>query len=280
MDVDYYLKNSYKVSELITKEYSTSFSLATSLMEKEKRKAIYAIYGFVRLADEVVDSFHGYDQLFLFNNLEEQLHYAFQHGISTNTILASFVDTVHRYHISHEHVRAFMDSMRLDLTQTDYTSNEELSHYIYGSADVVGLMCLRVFCDGDEPLSQQLEYSAQKLGSAFQKVNFLRDLNSDKEGLGRSYFPEVCNNTFDEQSKRAIENSIERDFDDALPGIRRLPGRSKLSVLLAYYYYRSLLNKIKKSTPECLLSKRLRIHDGVKYQILAKVLIQYKLKRI
>ena len=191
MSVAFYIENSYKVSELITKKYSTSFSLATSVLEKEKRKAIYAIYGFVRLADEIVDSLHTYDKPFLLAKLNEDLAYAMQNGISTNLILASFVDTVKKYNIKKEHIDAFMQSMEYDLTKTNYSETSDLNNYIYGSADVVGLMCLNVFCNGNEALYNELEYPAQKLGSAFQKVNFIRDLREDTGDLGRNYFPEI-----------------------------------------------------------------------------------------
>ena len=271
MNVEFYIENSYKLSELITKKYSTSFSLATSLLEKDKRKAIYAIYGFVRLVDEIVDSFHGYDKPFLLSNLNEQLQYALENGISTNTVLAAFADTVRKYNIAPQHIAAFMESMKFALTKTRYTSTEELNTYIYGSADVVGLMCLKVFCNGNQTLYDQLEYSAQKLGSAFQKVNFLRDLKDDNCELGRTYFPEITNNRFDKTSKQLIEQSIEKDFNDAWIGVKRLPGRAKLAVGLAYFYYRTLFDKIKKTKPEIILSERVRINNLRKHLILLRV---------
>lgn len=278
MNVGFYIDNSYKLSELITKEYSTSFSMATSLLEKDKRKAIYAIYGFVRLADEIVDSFNGYNNTFLLNNLNEQLQYALENGISNNMVLAAFVDTVIKYNISPKHIEAFMESMKYDLTKAEYTSTEELNTYIYGSADVVGLMCLKVFCNGNQLLYDQLEKSAQKLGSAFQKVNFLRDLKDDSNELGRSYFPEITNNKFDKASKLLIEQSIENDFDEAWIGIKQLPGRSKLAVALAFFYYKTLFDKIKKTKPETILSKRVRINNLKKYLILVRVGVMYKTK--
>lgn len=278
MNVGFYIENSYKLSELITKEYSTSFSMATSLLEKDKRKAIYAIYGFVRLADEIVDSFNGYDKTFLLSNLNEQLQYALENGISNNTVLAAFVDTVRKYNISPKHIEAFMESMKYDLTKAEYTSTEELNTYIYGSADVIGLMCLKVFCNGNQLLYDQLEKSAQKLGSAFQKVNFLRDLKDDNNELGRSYFPEITNNKFDKASKLPIEQSIENDFDEAWIGIKQLPGRSKLAVALAFFYYKTLFDKIKKTKPETILSKRVRINNLKKYLILVRVGVMYKTK--
>lgn len=278
MNVGFYIENSYKLSELITKEYSTSFSMATSLLEKDKRKAIYAIYGFVRLADEIVDSFNGYDKTFLLSNLNEQLQYALENGISNNMVLAAFVDTVIKYNISPKHIEAFMESMKSDLTKAEYTSTEELNTYIYGSADVVGLMCLKVFCNGNQLLYDQLEKSAQKLGSAFQKVNFLRDLKDDNNELGRSYFPEITNNKFDKASKLLIEQSIENDFEEAWIGIKQLPGRSKLAVALAFFYYKTLFDKIKKTKPDTILSKRVRINNLKKYLILVRVGVMYKTK--
>ncbi|NCC98079.1 MAG: phytoene/squalene synthase family protein [Bacteroidia bacterium] len=280
MNVEFYIENSYKLSELITKEYSTSFSMSTSLLEKEKRKAIYAIYGFVRLADEIVDGFDGYDKDFLLSDLNEHLQYALEKGISSNTILAAFADTVRKYNISPKHIEAFMESMKYDLTKAEYTSTEELNTYIYGSADVVGLMCLKVFCNGNQVLYDQLEKSAQKLGSAFQKVNFLRDLKDDNNELGRSYFPEITNNKFDKDSKLLIEQSIENDFNEAWFGIKQLPGKSKLAVALAYFYYKTLFDKIKKTKPETILSKRIRINNLKKYLILVRVGVMYKTKLI
>lgn len=280
MSVVFFIENSYKISELLTKQYSTSFSLATSLLEKEQRRAIYAVYGFVRLADEIVDSFHGFDMPFLLQKLQEDLQYALDNTISTNMVLAAFADTVNRYSISREHIQAFMDSMKYDLTKTEYSSPDELNTYIYGSADVVGLMCLRIFCNGDSSLYQSLESPAQKLGSAFQKVNFIRDLKDDMQNLGRSYFPELSEKPFDHNSKKIIESSIEKDFEAAWHGVRQLPGRSKLAVALAFFYYKSLFVKIKRSSPEKIMSQRLRISDFTKYLIIVKTSFLYCTKLI
>ncbi|MGC9150853.1 MAG: phytoene/squalene synthase family protein [Microbacter sp.] len=280
MNVEFYMENSYQIAEFITKRYSTSFSLATSLLKKEQRKAIFAIYGFVRLADEIVDSFHAFDKAFLLHDLNLQLYSALEQGISSNIIVAAFVDTIKKYHIELRHINAFMESMKNDLTETDYVKREDFTKYVYGSADVVGLMCLKVFCDGNQMLYDQLEYAAQKLGSAFQKVNFLRDLHSDKTELGRTYFPEIVNRPFDHQTKQLIEKSIEDDFNEAWIGIRQLPGRSKLAVALAYFYYQSLFQKIKRSSPDRLLSERVRIHNMKKYWIMLKVAFLYKTKLI
>lgn len=280
MSVEFFIENSYKVSKLITKEYSTSFSLATSFLEKEHRRAIYAVYGFVRLADEIVDSFHDFDKAFLLQKLNEDLHYALENRISTNIILVSFADTVQKFNISKEHIQAFMDSMSSDLTKSEFHNSTELEKYIYGSADVVGLMCLKVFCNGQTSLYEKIEIPAQKLGSAFQKVNFIRDLKEDMQELGRSYFPEISGKSIDKESKSQIEDSIEKDFKEAWNGVKQLPGKSKLAVALAYYYYKALFKKIKRSSPEKMISKRIRISNFKKYMILIKVVILYKTNQI
>ncbi|MDD2411287.1 MAG: phytoene/squalene synthase family protein [Bacteroidales bacterium] len=276
MSVEFFIDNSYKVSKLITKEYSTSFSLASSFLEKEHRRAIYAVYGFVRLADEIVDSFHDFDKVFLLQKLNEDMHYALENQISTNVILVAFTDTVKKYNISREHIQSFMNSMSSDLTKSEFHNSKELEKYIYGSADVVGLMCLKIFCDGQTSLYQTLEVPAQKLGSAFQKVNFIRDLKEDMQDLGRTYFPEISDKPFDLESKKLIEESIEKDFKEAWIGVKQLPGRSKLAVALAYYYYKTLFEKIKRTSPEKMISKRIRISNFKKKMILIKVMILYK----
>lgn len=280
MSTVFFIENSYRVSELITKQYSTSFSMATALLEKEKRKAIYALYGFVRLADEIVDSFHEFDKLYLFQKLENDLQYAFENNISTNPILLAFVHTVKKYNINREHIQAFMESMKCDLTKKEYLNTQELNTYIYGSADVIGLMCLKVFCNGEDNFYNKLEIPAQKLGSAFQKVNFLRDLKDDTQKLGRNYFPEISNKLLDMNSKKLIEASIKKDFDEAWIGITQLPGRSKLAVAIAYFYYLELFDKLKRTSPNEILSTRQRISDAKKYLILMKVGIMYKTKLI
>ncbi|MGQ9848240.1 MAG: phytoene/squalene synthase family protein [Bacteroidales bacterium] len=280
MSIDFYIQNSYKISKLITKQYSTSFSLATSLLEQNKKLAIYAIYAFVRLADEIVDSFHGYDKAFLLQKLKEDLDYALKNGISTNTVLTSFADTIKKYNISLDYVDAFMKSMEKDLVKSEYVNDEDIKTYIYGSADVVGLMCLRVFCNGDNDLFDKLKYSAQKLGSAFQKVNFLRDLREDIDVLGRSYFPEISNYSFNKETKQLIELSIQKDFDEAWIGLRQIPGRSKLAVALAFYYYKSLFLKIKQTPPDIVQKKRIRISNVRKYLITIKVFFLYITKMI
>lgn len=280
MSVNLYFDVSYKISKLITKKYSTSFSLATSLLEKDVRYAIYAVYGFVRLADEIVDSFHDFDKAFLLNKLNDDLNYALENGISDNPVLASFAKTVREYDIDIKYINAFMDSMKFDLNKLDYKNHGELEKYIYGSANVVGLMCLKVFCNKQQELFDKLEHPAEKLGSAFQKVNFLRDLKNDINNLGRTYFPEISKNTFNEETKSMIEESIEKDFKEAHKGIKKLPGRSKLAVALAYYYYTILFLKIRKTTAKNVISKRIRISNLKKYFIFLKVWFMYKTKMI
>ncbi len=280
MNVDFYIDSSYDISKLVTKKYSTSFSLATSLLEEDKRRAVYAVYGFVRLADEIVDSLHGYDKSFLLKKLYEDLNYALENGISTNPIIVAFASTVKKYDINQDHIRAFMNSMEYDLSKTNYSNVKDLNEYIYGSADSVGLMCLKIFCYDKPSLYESLEFSAQRLGSAFQKVNFLRDLKDDLNGLGRSYFPEIIESKLNQENKRQIELSIKKDFDDALVGVKQLPGRSKLAVALAYYYYNGLLKKIVNTPPEKIMDKRMRISNFRKYLIILKTVILYKTKLI
>lgn len=214
----------------------------------------------------------------MLDKLTIDLDYALENNISTNTILMAFADTAHKHEIEREHISAFMDSMRADLTKSKYETTKDLDHYIYGSANVVGLMCLKVFCSRNKDLYLSLESAAQKLGSAFQKVNFLRDLKEDLNDLGRVYFPELRQQGFNVESKRIIEASIQKDFDDAWVGITKLPGRSKLAVALAYFYYRNLFLKIKKMSPQVVLSKRIRISNFSKQLIVLKVALMYKIK--
>ena len=272
-NIDFFKQTCYRISELITKKYSTSFSLAVSLLEKEERKAIYAIYGFVRLADEIVDSFDGFDKEFLLEKLKSDLDYALLNGISTNPVILAFVDTVKKYRIEKKFIDAFIRSMEYDLYKTNYKTQHELEQYIYGSAEVVGLMCLKVFCKEDENLFSELVPYAKSLGSAFQKVNFLRDINADMNKLGRIYFPEFHSSPFDEKNKQTIIYSIEKDFEHAKKGIKKLPGKAKLAVSLAYHYYRSLLNKIKKVPVSEILSRRIRVPNLQKIAIFLKVYV-------
>ncbi|MFO7656055.1 MAG: phytoene/squalene synthase family protein [Bacteroidales bacterium] len=271
---------SIKTSRLITRSYSTSFSLATRMFDEETRDAIYSIYGFVRVADEIVDTFHGYDKVHLLAKFKEDYHDALKHGISSNPVLNAFQYTVKKYGISEEHVLAFLNSMKADLTKNDYFNQSETNEYIYGSADVVGLMCLKVFCNGDQELYNKLKLSAMKLGSAFQKVNFLRDLKNDIENLGRRYFPELTENQLDNRIKNQLIADIQSDFEVAFTGIRHLPGRSKLAVLIAYYYYRSLLRKIQHTPARNVINSRIRISNIRKFLLLMKASFDYKLKLI
>ncbi|MGK9476319.1 phytoene/squalene synthase family protein [Melioribacter sp. OK-6-Me] len=280
MSLELYSKTSFKISGLITRQYSTSFSWATFFLDKEKRNAIYAIYGFVRLADEIVDTFHGFDKPFLLNKLKEDLYYAIENGISTNPILMSFSETVRKYGITREQIDSFLNSMESDLTKKNYKNQYEINKYVYGSADVVGLMCLKVFCNNNFELYKKLEIPAQKLGSAFQKVNFLRDLRNDIYELNRNYFPEIKDRVFDENSKKNIEKEIEADFTEAYRGICHLPGRAKLAVAIAYFYYKTLFEKIKKAKPDHVLTKRMRISNVRKIFILLKVIILFITNRI
>ncbi|HEX2935424.1 MAG TPA: phytoene/squalene synthase family protein [Bacteroidales bacterium] len=268
---------SFKTSKLITNTYSTSFSLATRLFDSETREAIYNIYGFVRVADEIVDTFHGYDKAYLLEKFENDYYDAINLGISINPVLHSFQTTVKKYNIPYEYVRAFMQSMKADLDIDKYTTRAQMNEYVYGSADVVGLMCLKVFCKGNDDLFQQLKVSAMKLGSAFQKVNFLRDLKDDTENLGRNYFPELSYTALTESVKLLLIQDIENDFAVALRGIKMLPGRSKLAVLIAYYYYMNLLRKIKRTPAPSILKSRIRVSNAQKIGTLIKASISYKL---
>ncbi len=270
----------FKISELVTRKYSTSFYTASLLYNKKVRKHIFSIYGFVRFADEIVDSFHSYDKEKLLSDFERDCIEAIQIGISLNPILHSFQETMRKFNIPYDYVDAFLNSMRLDLNKTTYSSKAEIKDYIYGSAEVVGLMCLKVFCEKNEKLFNELKDYAIKLGSAFQKVNFLRDIKNDTKNLGRIYFPELVNKKFDEETKRIIIEDIENDFAEALKGIKRLPYNSKLAVYIAYLYYMDLLKKIQKSPAEEILSRRIRVNDFKKLILILRAIIDYKLKRI
>jgi len=245
-------------SRITTRAYSTSFTLGILFLNKRLRAPIYSIYGFVRCADEIVDSFHGYDQKQLFNSFRQSVDEALRDKISLNPILNSFQSVVHQYKISREWIDTFLDSMEMDLYKRNY-SDEEYRKYIYGSAEAVGLMCLHVFTERDEDLFCKLQPYAMKLGAAFQKINFLRDLRSDHKELGRIYFPDVDLQNFSPLVKDKLEREIEADFNEALKGIRQLPVSSRNGVYLAYYYYSVLLKKIKQMPPQGLLTRRIRI---------------------
>jgi phytoene synthase len=266
----------YEVSKRTTKKYSTSFSLGILALNPYIRPAIYAIYGFVRLADEIVDSFHDFDKKILLQRFKNETDIALQEGISLNPILQSFQDTVHKYQIDKALIDQFLHSMEMDLEKVDYNS-DLYKEYIYGSAEVVGLMCLQVFTNGDKVKYQELKPFAMKLGSAFQKVNFLRDLNEDYQILGRTYFPNIEMNIFDNQVKKAIEKEIEIEFKEALVGIQMLPSSAKFGVYLAYRYYLSLFHKIKNTNAENILQERIRIPNVQKMNVMMRSYVRYKI---
>ena len=268
---------SFICSKLVTKKYSTSFSLAVKMLSPKIREDIYSIYAFVRFADEIVDSFHGYDKNKLINQFEEDYYAAIEAGISLNPILNSFQQTVKKNKISDDLVQAFLTSMKLDLNKTEYKTVSEYNNYIYGSADVVGLMCLRVFVQGDDEKYESLKSYAMRLGSAFQKVNFLRDLKDDYEILNRSYFPGVNFKSLDLNAKQSIINEIEEDFSEAFKGIKLLPIEAKFGVYTAYIYYRTLLSKLKNTPSEKILTTRIRVSNPVKISLLARSFLVFKL---
>ncbi len=267
-------------SKIVTKSYSTSFSLATKMLSESIRQDIYNIYGFVRLADEIVDSFHEYDKDTLFKDFENDLSYALKHKISLNPILNAFQDTYHQYNIEQHLVDAFMNSMRLDLHKTDYLTEEEFKNYIYGSADVVGLMCLTIFVKGNKKKYEELKDTAMALGSAFQKVNFLRDLKADHDELNRTYFPNTDLNNLDEVSKKLIISDIEKDFSKGLSGIKKLPIEAKFGVFMAYRYYNQLLKKLKRTPASKIKDTRIRVPNYKKAELLTRSYVKYQLNLI
>ena len=268
---------SYSCSENVTKTYSTSFSLATRLLSENIRKDIYNIYGFVRFADEIVDSFHDYNKTELFNDFSDDLEKALANKIHLNPILNSFQHTFHKYNIDKDLVDSFMKSMRMDLTKKKYSTVKEYKEYIYGSADVVGLMCLKVFVQGDSKLYNKLKNNAMKLGSAFQKVNFLRDLKADKEDLNRTYFPNTKFEKLNESEKNEIINEIENDFKYGLEGIKQLPLDAKFGVFMAYRYYNQLLKKLKKTPATEIINRRIRVPNLKKIELLTRSYVKYQL---
>ncbi|WP_299261078.1 phytoene/squalene synthase family protein [uncultured Aquimarina sp.] len=271
---------SYSCSKLVTNSYSTSFSLASKMLSDSIRQDIYNIYGFVRFADEIVDSFHDYDKEKLFNDFETEMYKAIDYKISLNPILNSFQQTVHQYNIQPELYEAFMKSMRLDLHKKNYLTDIEYKEYIYGSADVVGLMCLKVFVNGDDKQYDELKESAKHLGSAFQKVNFLRDLKADFEDLSRTYFPDTDLRQLDEDSKLRIIEEIQEDFDKSFEGIMKLPVEAKFGVYTAYIYYKKLLNKLKATPSVEIKNTRIRVPNYQKFGLLAKSYFDYRLNLI
>ena len=271
---------SFKCSVLVTKSYSTSFSLAVKMLAPSIRQAIYSIYGFVRFADEIVDSFHGYDKENLINDFEKEYYKAQKFGISLNPILNSFQHTVKKYAISDDLIQSFMESMKMDLIKSNYNSKQEYDAYIYGSADVVGLMCLKVFVNGNNEKYEELKAEAMRLGSAFQKVNFLRDLKDDNLLLNRNYFPGVDLKSFDEKSKKMIINEIEADFKVALQGIKKLPLEAKFGVYTAYVYYKKLLKKLENTPCHEIGSSRIRVSNYTKGLLFANSFVTYKLNLV
>tara|TARA_B110000240_G_scaffold63021_1_gene71812 strand:- start:260 stop:1096 length:837 start_codon:yes stop_codon:yes gene_type:complete len=270
---------SYKCSKITTKTYSTSFSFGILALHKSIRKSIYNIYGFVRFADEIVDSFHDYDKSKLFNKYKADAFLAIDDKISLNPILNSFQETVNAYSIDLSLINNFLDSMEMDLSKKSY-NKENYNDYIHGSAEVVGLMCLKVFVNGDNLLYNKLKPSAMSLGSAFQKINFLRDANVDYSLLGRSYFPGVQMNSFSQEDKLKIEKDIEKDFKDALVGIKMLPDSSKGGVYLSYLYYYHLFRKIKFLPSSRLLEERIRIPNSEKLFLMLKAIFKNELNLI
>jgi len=271
---------SYTCSKVVTQSYSTSFSLATKMLAPSIRSDIYNIYGFVRFADEIVDSFHDYDKHQLFDAFEKDMQQAIADKISLNPILNSFQHTYHKYDIPHHLVESFMKSMRMDLTKKNYETFDEYREYIYGSADVVGLMCLCVFVQGDKEKYEELKESAMALGSAFQKVNFLRDLKADYEDLNRTYFPNTNLMELDEASKKRIVNEIKADFALGYSGIVKLPEQAKFGVYTAYKYYKKLLQKLQGTPPLEIKNTRIRVPNYQKFGLLAQSYVNYKLQLV
>ena len=270
-------KISEECSRNVTKSYSTSFSLATKMLSSNIRQDIYNIYGFVRFADEIVDTFHSYNKKELFKRFVDDLNHSLKQKISLNPILNSFQKTVHKYNIDRDLINSFLKSMEQDLKKKKYESLQEYNEYIYGSADVVGLMCLKVFVGGRNDDYKKLKPYAMSLGSAFQKVNFLRDINDDYKKLNRVYFPGVDYGTFNEDVKNNIMIDIEKDFAKALKGIYMLPNNSKFGVYAAYKYYKRLLRKLERASYLQIKSERVRVPNYQKVDVLARSYVRYRL---
>jgi len=274
--MEFYSSICARTSSLFTKEYSTSFSLGILAFEKRFREPIYSVYGYVRLADEIVDTFHGHDKQTLLKEFREETYKAIERGVSTNPILHAFQEVVNKYKIDREYIDAFLDSMEMDL-YNDYYEEKKYDEYIYGSAEVVGLMCLRVFTEGDNELFNQLLEPARALGSAFQKVNFLRDIKSDIDERGRIYLPNVdSEHGIDDENKKLLEDSIRAEFKLSLEGIRKLPPGVRLGVYSAYLYYIKLFDKICSKKVQHLMKERTRVPDPVKLLLLTKSIIEVK----
>lgn len=266
-------------SRLITHRYSTSFSMGIRVFDKKLRLPIYAIYGFVRFADEIVDTFHDYPKAALLEQFRKDTYQSIEAGISLNPVLHAFQQTVNQYGIERELIDAFLDSMAMDLFHNSYEDGM-YQEYIYGSAEVVGLMCLRVFCEDNDALYQKLKPSARSLGAAFQKINFLRDMRSDFDERGRVYFPGVDFTKFTNEDKLNIESDIKKDFDDAYLGIIQLPKSARLGVYLAYVYYINLFQKIRKAPAKQITQKRFRVNDGKKVMLLCSSALRHSLNML
>ena len=276
MTLGHYTKTSYKLSKKLTVAYSTSFSWGIRVFKPEYRDPIFAIYGFVRIADEIVDTFHSHDKEYLLSKFTDDTWEAINTGISTNPVLQSFQEVVNEYNIDRNLITAFLESMEMDLTRSSY-NRENYDKYIYGSAEVVGLMCLKVFLDGNEKRYKELEHSARMLGAAFQKVNFLRDIQSDLNDRGRIYLPGVHHLDFiDNNNKAQLEQEVENEFKEAFKGLIKLPISVKLGVYSAYLYYLMLFKKIKRLDVEQLKSSRVRISNLYKLYLLLKSYLEVK----
>ncbi len=279
MSKELFDKVSAKCSRITTRAYSTSFSLGIKCLEKELREPIYAIYGFVRFADEIVDTFHDYNKELLLSRFKTETYQAIEEKISLNPILNSFQKTVNFYGIEPALYDQFLKSMEMDLMNTSY-DEKGISEYILGSAEVVGLMSLRVFCKNDKEMYERLKPSAMKLGSAFQKINFLRDLNADYNQMGRTYFPGVDLSHFDESTKKQLEQDIAADFKAGYEGIKQLPKSARFGVYVAYVYYLALFEKIKNTPSSTVLTKRIRVRNRRKLSILAYSYVRHQLNLI
>ncbi len=270
-----YDETTFKCSKLITQHYSTSFTLGIKTLNKKFHFPVYAIYGFVRYADEIVDTFHDHDKKKLLDDFRADTYKAIETGISLNPVLNSFQSVVRQYKIEQELIDAFLHSMEMDLHFQEYSENK-YDEYIYGSAEVVGLMCLRVFCEGDNEYYQRLKSPARSLGAAFQKVNFLRDMKSDFQERGRTYFPNVDFNQFDKVTKKEIEEDIATDFKAAYEGIMNLPKGASMGVYLAYIYYLKLFQKIKNCPASKIMNERVRIPDNRKIALLIQTYFKHR----
>jgi phytoene/squalene synthetase len=279
MTVETFNQASYDCSKAVTIKYSTSFSSAIKLLHADLRMPIFNIYGFVRLADEIVDTFHGQDKSFLLQQCKEETFAAIERKLSLNPILHAFQQTVNYYQIDHALIHAFFKSMESDLTANAY-DRQGYDEYIYGSAEVVGLMCLYIFCEGDKTLYKKLESPARALGAAFQKVNFLRDIKADFQDLSRMYFPGCDFHNFAASDKAQIEKDIEKDFADAYEGILKLPIKARFGVYVAFKYYYSLFKKIKSTAPAHILQKRIRIANYHKAYIVLRASVKNRLRLI